>query len=380
MTLEDYRQQMDQADEALVRAFCQRMETAASIAAYKKEHGLPVLDSARERDKLRAVAEQAGPDLADYTTALYSLLFELSRASQGRLLGERSPLSEEIARAIAETPPLFPPRAQVACQGVEGAYSQLACERLFKTPSISYFSSFDAVFSAIEHGFCRYGVIPLENSTAGSVNRVYDLMADHRFYIVRSVRVKVDHCLAARPGAKLEGIREIVSHDQAIRQCASFLEGLKGVKLTRCENTAAAARLVAESGRGDIAALCARPCLELYGLDCLQGSVQDRQNNYTRFICIARDLEIYPGADRTSLMLVLPHKAGSLYKVLARFYALGINLNKLESRPMPGRDFEFMFYFDLDTSVYSPEFIQLMGELRSVSEDFQYLGSYSEVV
>ena len=163
-------------------------------------------------------------------------------------------------------------------------------------------------------------------------------------------------------------------------QCYSFLDTFKGVKITRCANTAAAAKLVAESGRTDLAALCSRNCIELYDLDCLAEAVQNQQNNYTRFICISRNLEIYPGADRTSLMMVLPHRAGSLYKVLARFYAQNINLIKLESRPMPDRDFEFMFYFDLETSVYSPEFIQLMGELQTISEEFKYLGSYSEVV
>ena len=138
--------------------------------------------------------------------------------------------------------------------------------------------------------------------------------------------------------------------------------------------------MVAESDRKDVAALSSRPCMKLYGLECLEESVQDMGNNYTRFICISKDLEIYPGADRTSLMMVVSHQPGSLYKVLSRFYALGINLNKLESRPIPERNFEFMFYFDLDTSVYSPEFIQLMGELQSLSEEFVYLGSYSEVI
>ena len=120
--------------------------------------------------------------------------------------------------------------------------------------------------------------------------------------------------------------------------------------------------------------------MKLYGLECLASSVQDRDNNFTRFICISKDLEIYPGADRTSIMAVLPHEPGSLYKLLSRFYALGINLNKLESRPMPDRDFEFRFYFDLETSVYSPQFLQLMGELSATCEEFSYLGSYSEVV
>ena len=188
-------------------------------------------------------------------------------------------------------------------------------------------------------------MLPLENSTAGSVNAVYDLMTQHNFRIVRSVRIKVDHNLLANPSAKLENIREIYSHEQAISQCAHFLQGLPNVKVIRCENTAVAARMVAESGRDDVAALSSRACRELYGLDCLAASVQDQGNNFTRFICIAKNLEIYPGADRTSLMMVLPHHPGSLYKVLSRFNALGVNMNKLESRPMPDRNFEFMFYF-----------------------------------
>ena len=161
---------------------------------------------------------------------------------------------------------------------------------------------------------------------------------------------------------------------------AHFLQGLPNVKVIRCENTAVAARMVAESGRDDVAALSSRACRELYGLDCLAASVQDQGNNFTRFICIAKNLEIYPGADRTSLMMVLPHHPGSLYKVLSRFNALGVNMNKLESRPMPDRNFEFMFYFDLETSVYTPQFTQLMGELPELCEEFTYLGSYSEVV
>lgn len=380
MNLEEFRKQIDQADDELIHAFCQRMKIAADIAAFKKAHHLPVLDSNREKKKLKEVAEKAGEEMEDYATVLYALLFELSRAYQGHLLDETTELTRQISRAIEETPRLFPPKAQVACQGVEGANSQTACERLFRMPSISYFSTFDAVFSAIESGFCQYGVVPLENSSAGSVNRVYDLMIHHNFHIIRSVRIKIDHNLVARHGVKKEDIREIVSHEQAISQCSAFLDSLKGVKITRCANTAAAAKMVAESGRTDLAALCSRSCLGLYDLDCLAESVQNQRNNYTRFICIAKNLEIYPGADRTSIMMVLPHQAGSLYRVLARIYALNINLNKLESRPIPDRDFEFMFYFDLETSVYSPEFIQLMGELQTISEDFKYLGSYSEVI
>lgn len=380
MELQDYRKKIDEIDAQLTTLFTERMQTAAQIAAYKKEHGLSVLDAGRERQKLSEIAKLVPEEFEDATLSLYSLIFELSRGYQNRLLGTNAELPKKIEEAIKTTPHLFPPKAIVACQGVEGAYSQQACEKLFRTPNVFYFSTFDAVFSAIEQGFCQYGVIPLENSTAGSVNKVYDLMTKHKFSIVRSVRLKVDHALLALPGTKLGEIKEIYSHEQAISQCAQFLQKLGDVKIIRCENTAAAAKFVAESGRRDIAALAARSCVGLYGLECLKASVQDQGNNYTRFICISKNLEIYPGADRTSLMMVLPHKPGSLYKVLSRFYALGVNLNKLESRPMPERNFEFMFYFDLDTSVYSPQFIQLMGELQSISEEFSYLGSYSEVV
>ncbi len=380
MTLEELRARIDAIDAELVRLFSDRMNVAAEIAAYKKEHGLPVLDARRERDKLRQIEDMAPEELRSYASSLYSLLFELSRSHQNRTLGRETALTEQIRAAVENTDRLFPERATVACQGIEGANSQLACERLFRSPMEFYFSSFEAVFAAIEKGLCRYGILPLENSTAGSVNAVYDLMMRHDFRIVRSVRLKVDHNLLAKPGTKLSDVREVFSHEQAISQCSSFLSTLKDVKFTPCENTAVAARMVAESDRTDVAALSARQCAELYGLCCLAPSVQDQGNNFTRFICIARDLEIYPGADRTSLNMILPHRPGSLYKVLSRFYALGINLNKLESRPIPERNFEFMFYFDLENSVYDPRFIQLMGELDDVCEEFHYLGSYSEVV
>lgn len=376
MELKDYRAQIDAVDDEIVRLFQERMDIAANIAAFKKENGLPILQSAREREKLADVTGKAREDMRSYLRVLYSLLFELSRTYQEK--GSRTPLYEKIESAIENTPRLFPRSATVACQGVEGAYSQLACEKLFVTPSIQYFRNFEGVFSAIEAGFCRYGILPIENSTAGSVNRVYDLMIEHNFSIVRSTRLKIDHCLLAKPDHTQ--IREIFSHEQAINQCAGFLKSLGNVKITCCENTAVAAQTVALSERKDVAALSSRMCAELYGLKVVRSSVQDEGNNHTRFLCISKDTEIYPGADKTSVMMILPHKPGALYKVLARLYALGINLLKLESRPLPDRDFEFMFYLDLETSVYSEEFVQLMCEIGSICEEFKYLGSYTEVV
>jgi len=380
MDLKELRTQIDTIDDELVRLFGMRMEVAAKIADYKKENNLPILVPAREREKLQDVAQKAGPEMANYTRVLYSMLFELSRSYQSKRNSTLTDLYRQITEAIENTPKLFPQAPMVACQGVEGAYSQIACEKIFKAPFIMYFKNFDAVFSAIETGLCQYGILPIENSTAGSVKKVYDLMIQHNFSIVRTFRMKVDHNLLANKGARLEDIREIYSHEQAINQCSEFLHTLTGVNIIPVANTAVASEMVASSGRMDVAALSSRACAELYNLTCLKPSVQDKGNNHTRFICITKNLEIYPGSDKTSIMMILPHKPGSLYKVLARMYTLGINVTKLESRPLPDREFEFMFYFDLETSIYSDEFVQLMCELDELCEEFKYLGSYSEVV
>jgi len=379
MDIQELRSQIDGIDDQLVQLFAQRMDVSAKIAAYKKENNMPIFVPAREREKLLDVAQKAGPEMANYTRVLYSMLFELSRSYQSKLGDTLSPLYQSITRAIENTPKLFPQQAMVACQGVEGAYSQIACEKIFKNPFIMYFKNFEGVFTAIEQGLCQYGILHIENSTAGSVKKVYDLMIKHSFSIVRTFRLKIDHNLLVNPGATLDSIKEVYSHEQALSQCSEFLERLSGVKVIPVENTAVAAEMVSKSGRTDVAALSSRGCAELYGLKCLAASVQDKGNNYTRFICISKNLEVYPGSDKTSIMMILNHRPGALYKVLARLYVLGINVTKLESRPLPDRDFEFMFYFDLDTSIYSEEFVQLMCELDDLCEEFKYLGSYSEV-
>ncbi len=380
MDLSQYRERIDTIDKELIRLFTERMQIAQGIAEYKVENHLPVLDAARERQKLAEIAKLSSDEVRPYTGVLFSQIFELSRAYQETVVHPDSELKQRVLHAIETTDRLFPEYAAVACQGVEGAYSQQACDKLFKTPEIMYCKTWENVFAAVESGICRFGVLPIENSTAGSVNKIYDLMMAHNFSIVRSVRLKIAHSLLAPAGVKTEDIREIYSHEQAINQCAAFLKSMEHVKIHICENTAVAAKTVAESGRKDVAALSSHACAALYGLQELASSVQDNGNNYTRFICISKNLEIYPGADKTSIMMVTSNKPGSLYKVLSRFYALGINLIKLESRPIPERDFEWMFYFDLDSQVYSDQFVRLLCELEGLCEKFKYLGSYSEIV
>ena len=380
MSLEELRQEIDGIDRQLVDLFVKRMNVSAEVAACKKESGKAVRDAGRERELLQKVSDLAGEELESQTRILYNLILSLSRSYQSHLLGADGSLVEQISHAITSTEQVFPERAIVACQGVEGAYSQQACEKLFGAPNILYMNTFEGVFQAVEKGLCRYGVLPLENSTAGSVNRIYDLMLRYNFHIVRSTRVHVPHVLVANRATRMENVREIYSHEQAIQQCSAFLQKLKNVEIHICDNTAMAAKAVAESGRDDVAAISSEACASLYNLDVLETAVSNVENNYTRFICISKNMEIYPGAHRTSLMLTLPHKPGALYAVMAKFYALGVNLIKLESRPIPAKDFEFMFYFDIDVPVYAKAFPDLMSQLQAETETFRYLGSYIEVV
>ncbi len=380
MDMKDFREQIDKADDRLIHSFIDRMQTSADIARFKHENKIPIFDSERERHKIASILEQTPQELKSYASALYHQLFDLSRNYQEQTLRPVSPLVEAIRDAIDNTDKSFPKNPPVACQGIEGAYSQLACEKLFAMPNIMYCSTWESVFAAVDSGLCRYGVLPIENSTAGSINLIYDLMMHYHFYVVRSTRLKVNHNLLAKPGTKMEDIKEIFSHEQAITQSSGLLKTLKNVKVTTVANTAMAAQKVAESDRSDVAALSSRPCAALYGLDCLKESVQDTGSNFTRFITISKKMEIYPGSDKSSVKLVVSHKPGSLYRILSLFNALGININKLESRPIPDRDFEFMLYFDLDTPIYSEEFLEMINSLDLTCEQFEYLGSYLEVI
>ena len=379
MDLNEIRNEIDGIDDELVRLFDRRMALAGEIAAYKRDNGLPVSDRTREREIVSRVTQGMDERLAAYTKVLFSTLFDLSRSVQDRALQGPSALADAIRRAAETTPREFPSGATVAVQGREGSYSSIACDRLFQRPSIMYFNTFESVFQAVEKGFCRYGILPIENSLYGSVTEVYDLMSKYNFHIARSVRIKIDHALLAKKGTKLSDIREIVSHEQALGQCADFIKSLGDVRVTVYPNTAEAARAVAESGRDDIAALASHDCASLYGLSVLKTNVQNSDNNHTRFICIAKDIEIYPGANRVSLMLTLPHVAGSLYRLMAKFAALGLNLTKLESRPIEGMDFEFMFYFDIEADVCSEAVLGLLGDLDNAPETFNFLGAYSEI-
>ena len=382
MDLTSIRKRIDVIDAQLLDLFCERLDLARAVADAKAETGKAIFDPARERTKLHGVAERTPERYRAQAVALFSLLMSQNKAEQQRVLADRHPEASPSGRMRASLRPAdepFPATATVACQGVEGAYSQIAAARAFRVPDITFFPTFEGVFQAVSSGDVQFGVVPIENSTAGSVNAVYDLLAQYRCQIVRSVRVKVDHNLLARPGVRRENVREVWSHEQALNQCADYLASL-GVTTHVCQNTAEAARLVAQSERTDVAALSSHACASLYGLTILDAGVQDSDANYTRFVVISASPRVFAGATRTSLMLTLPHEPGSLYRVLERLFALDVNLVKLESRPIPGQDFEFMFYFDLDAPVGSTSLDTLLDALDDITERVWYLGSYAEVL
>lgn len=379
MDLNGIRERINAIDDQMVELFVERMQAAAEVASAKAEKNLPVLDMRREQAVLERVMEKAGEEFEIYVNKLYQTMFDISKSYQAGIMTKETALSEEIMKNIANPPMEFPRKAVVACQGVEGSYAARACNRLFALPSKMYFSNFESVFNAVESGLCKYGVLPIENSSAGSVTEVYDLMVRHKFYIVKSLKLHVSHALLAKPGVKVEDIKEVISHSQALQQCSNFLKANPNMKVTIFENTATAAKFVAESDRTDIAALSSTDCAKLYGLNVLKDGVQNNENNYTRFICIAKDMEIYAGSNKISLMLSVDHRPGSLHELIGKFACRGINLCKLESRPIPGKDFEFRFYFDLDGSVFSPEMRTVLKDIEQAAESMSFLGCYSEV-
>ena len=378
MELSEIREKIDAVDDQLLDLFLQRMDLSEEVAAYKNEHHLPILNKERERAILAKVTERSG-EKERYAYHLFSTLFELARSRQAELIDAPTRVGAQIRASLADMNEVFPQTGLVACQGVEGANSQVACDRLLPRGNIVYVKTFQAVVSAVESGLCRFGVLPIENSSNGSVRAVYELLQDHNLTIVRSTRLCIRHELLALPGVKMGDITEIYSHEQAIGQCSKFLNSLNGVRVIPCDNTAAAAKMVAERGDRHVAAISSHPCAALYGLETVSDEIQDSDNNYTRFICVTKDPVIYAGASRISLIIACDNKPGALYEILSKLAALGINMTKLESCPVTGRNFEFIFFLELEASVQEPGVLAMLEELERSCAGFHFLGNYAEV-
>ena len=371
--LSEIRVEIDEIDNQMLDLFKRRMDCAKEVGCYKKEKGLPILNRQREDEILADVQEKGGA----YGTAarmLFADIMELSRALQYNIIGSGQALREEILHA-REMPPTD--GITVAYQGIKGANSFEAAQALFPDAVLSERKTFEDVFDAVDRDEAAFGVLPVENSTAGSVSAVYDLILKHRFYIVGALDRRIEHCLAGLRQSTLEDIEIVWSHPQALSQCAHYLEQRRLTAVSKA-NTAVAARDVALEKRLNVAAICTPGAAKEYGLRILDTGLQDDPFNTTRFIVISKQLIISEDANKISLCFSLPHVKGSLYNLLCRFNSLGLNLTKIESRPAKGRDFEYLFYLDFTGSVRSDNVIDLLSRLGEELPEFSFLGNYRE--
>ena len=371
--LSEIRVEIDEIDNQMLDLFKRRMDCAKEVGCYKKEKGLPILNRQREDEILADVQEKGGA----YGTAarmLFADIMELSRALQYNIIGSGQALREEIlhAREMPQTDGIT-----VAYQGIKGANSFEAAQALFPDAVLSERKTFEDVFDAVDRDEAAFGVLPVENSTAGSVSAVYDLILKHRFYIVGALDRRIEHCLAGLRQSTLEDIEIVWSHPQALSQCAHYLEQRRLTAVSKA-NTAVAARDVALEKRLNVAAICTPGAAKEYGLRILDTGLQDDPFNTTRFIVISKQLIISEDANKISLCFSLPHVKGSLYNLLCRFNSLGLNLTKIESRPAKGRDFEYLFYLDFTGSVRSDNVIDLLSRLGEELPEFSFLGNYRE--
>lgn len=375
MDLLDLRKEIDKIDEQLIPLLLKRMNISQQVAKYKVERGIPVLNAEREQQILDNVAEKCG-EQGDTIKTVFSATMDASRALQHKIIGGGKQLRETITNAMSDEK-LTAEGQAVACQGVDGAYSGVTANRLFPNSPVKFYKQFEDVFEAVNKGDAKFGVIPVENSTAGSVHESYDLIMKYRFYVVGAYDLKIEHCLCAREDTKYEDIVEVYSHPQALSQCNNFLKNFDftGVNFT---NTAAAAKFVAESGKNNIGVICSELAAKKYGLRILKRNIQNNNNNRTRFIVISRELLIDKDADKISLIFSAPHTTGSLYRVLGRFSMAGLNLTKIESRPIENEDFSYHFYVDVMGSVRDESTLDLVCALSDELPEFEFLGNFFE--
>ncbi len=381
--LSHIREDIDRIDKQLVPLLCERLRCSEQVALYKHEHGIPVLNEAREQEVLAAVAaasEKLDDEKRGYGRAnslVYSTVMEVSRALQHRLLGAGATLRERLADAERELIPAA--TARVVCQGARGAFSHEAASSLFPGADPRFVSRWEDVIEAVSSGQADYGLLPVENSSTGSVHEAYDLIIANRCHIAAAVDVPVRQCLLAVKGAREADIETVVSHPQALAQCREYIRE-RGWQEQSYGNTATAAAMVAQRCDKRFAAIGSKEAAAEFGLEILTEGIQTFDGNTTRFVAISQKLCVTADADRITLLFCLPHVTGSLYHTLARFALEGLNLTKLESRPLKNGSFEYAFYLDFEGNLQNENTIALLCALSEELPQFTLLGNYREKV
>lgn len=378
--LDKLREKIDSIDKQLLELFLTRMNICSGVADYKRKVGMPVLDSAREKqvlsNKLKLLKE---PGCETEVYEFFNAVMAISRARQTRELKETKgkKLLEDIIESTSA--PIESPK--VCYYGVHGTYSEEATIKYFGDDTERFCAgTFEDVFLSLKNNKADYAVLPIENSSTGNISEVMQLLSQYEYYITGDVHIPIHHCLMGIKGASLSGIKTVYSHEQGLLQSEEFLKQLPGISREVCGSTAMSAKTVAESGDNSKAAIAGKQNAEIYGLDILAENINTNDVNTTRFAIIAKQPEITGDCNKISAAFVLPHESGSLHHLLAAFAAGGLNLLKLESRPIPQRRFEYMFFADYEGNLLDEHVKEITSSVIDGSVEFKFIGNYRSKV
>ncbi len=375
MDLAELRDRIDDIDEKLVRLYEERMEISSQVADYKIETGKKVYDKERETQKIQQVKSLTHSEFNSIgVEELFSQIMSMSRKLQYKKLSEKG---ASLRLPFIPVDDLNKENSRVCFQGAEGAYSEAAMEKYFGSSINSFHvDTFRDAFAALEDGSADYAVLPIENSTAGIVSEVYDLLTEYECYIVGEQIIEIRHCLLGIEGAKLSDIRTVYSHPQSLMQSSRFLSAHPEINQISMKNNAFAARKVAEDKDRSQAAIAGAHAAAVYGLSVLQEGINQADSNSTRFIVVTDQKIFLKGSGKISLCLEIPHEAGSLYHIMSHFIYNGLNMTKIESRPIEERNWEYRFFIDFDGNLEDSAVKNALRGLREEARMMKILGNY----
>lgn len=374
MDLKDLRQQLDSIDRQIVELYEKRMDVCAQVAEYKIETGKKVFDKVRETEKLRSVKELTHNEFNSHgIEELFEQIMSMSRKLQYQMLAEKGSVGRLPFIGVDS---LDTKKARVVFQGAQGAYSQMAMEAFFGEEVNSFHvDTFRDAMSAIDEGSADFAVLPIENSTAGIVNEIYDLMVEFENYIVGEQIIRIEHCLLGVPGTKLSEIETVYSHPQSLMQSARYLNS-QGWQQISMQNNAFAARKVAEEQKKNQAAIASELAGRIYGLEVLEKGINQSSTNSTRFIIVTNQKIFKKDATRVSICFEVPHESGSLYHMLSHFIYNNLNMTKIESRPIEERNWEYRFFVDFEGNLADSAVKNALRGLREECRNMKILGNY----
>ena len=374
MDLLELRNQIDVIDSQIVELFEKRMDICKGVAQYKIENGKKVFDRQREQEKLAKVKALTHNDFNSHgVEELFEQIMSMSRKLQYQLLAENGSQGKLPFIGVDE---LDTKRARVVFQGADGAYSQMAMNSFFGDQVTSFHvDTFREAMGAIEEGAADFAVLPIENSTAGVVSEIYDLLSEYENYIVGEQIIKIEHCLLGIPGSRIEDIKTVYSHPQSLMQSSQYLEE-HNWQLISMQNNAFAAKKVADEKDGSQAAVASAYAAQVYGLEILKKGINQLEDNSTRFIIVTNQRIFRKDANKISICFEIPHMSGSLYHMLSHFIYNNLNMTKIESRPMPDRNWEYRFFIDFDGNLADGAVKNALRGLREEARNLRILGNY----